>query len=125
MSVTIPQGSLKRLRTFFLAWGLTAAGAVAGALIGGRSGKQWLHDGGLAGGVTGLALALWIATRRGWLPIKDRAGALIGGVVGFTVAAPIAMAHLANPILPVVACALVAAGVLLGIGIGRGLQGRR
>ncbi|MEO5799012.1 MAG: hypothetical protein ABIZ70_14880 [Gemmatimonadales bacterium] len=123
MSVDIPQGSLKRLRTFFLAWALTGLGGLAGALIGGRVGKQWFFDGGLAGGVIGLALGLAIATRRGWLPIRDRAGALIGGVVGFTIAAPISMAHFDNPITPLAACALVAAGVLLGIGIARGLRG--
>ena len=120
-----PQGSLKRLRTLFAVWGLTGVGAVAGSMLGARAGKAWLMDGGLAGGVFGLAIAVTVAARRGWLPLKDRPGALLGGLVGFSIAAPIAMANLHTPVTPVAVTGLVGVGALFGIGVWRGFRGNK
>jgi hypothetical protein len=49
---------------------------------------------------------------------------VLGGVVGFAVAAPIAVTNLHTPVTPVVICALAGVGLLLGIGIARGWRGK-
>jgi hypothetical protein len=43
-------------------------------------------------------------------------------LVGFGVAAVLAVTHLNTPVIPVVSCGLTGAGVLLGAGIAVGLR---
>jgi hypothetical protein len=64
--------------------------------------------------------AVLILTRLQWLSPEDRTGAIVGAVVGFAVAAPIAVANLHTPITPVLTCALAGVGLLVGIGVARG-----
>jgi len=70
------------------------------------------------GGVIGVAVA--VASRLSWILSSDRRGGFVGGVVGFAVAAPIAVANLHAPIIPLLICGLAAAGVLAGLGFARG-----
>jgi len=45
-------------------------------------------------------------------------------MVGFAVAAPIAVANLHTPVTPVLACAVAGVGLLVGVGIARGRRRR-
>ena len=68
--------------------------------------------------------AVAVVAKLKWLSMNDRAGALLGGVVGFAVAAPIAVTNLHTPLTPILICGLAGVGLLLGIGIARGWRGR-
>ncbi len=116
---------MKPLRVFLLAWSLAGLGAVAGSILGNAAGRPGLFAGAVAGGVLGVTAAVMLAVRVSWLPGEARIGAWLGGVIGFALAAPIAVTHLDTPITPVFACGLVGAGVLIGAGAGQPPTARR
>lgn len=104
----------------FFSWALAGVGAVAGSILGNAAGKVGLFGGALVGGGIGVVGAVLIATKLQWLPPLERGGALIGGICGFALATPIAVTNLHTPVTPVLSCALVGVGVLLGAGLSRG-----
>jgi hypothetical protein len=116
--------SVKPIPAFFATWALTGLGAVVGSVLGHGAGKRGLFAGAVVGGVLGVGAAVVILARLQWLSLADRRGAFIGGIVGFAVAAPIAVSNLLTPITPVLACALAGAGLVLGVRLARG-WGRR
>lgn len=92
-----------------------------GSILGnGLAGRTGLFGGAIVGGVLGVSIAVMIVARLGWLPREDRRGAAAGGIVGFAVAAPIAVMNLHTPVTPVLICGLAGVGVLLGAGVARG-----
>jgi hypothetical protein len=111
---------LKPLRVFLAAWILAGLGAVIGSVLGNGAGKRGLFVGAIVGGVLGVTASVAAAARFQWLSGEDRRSGLVGGIIGFALAAPIAVANLRTPITPVVVCALAGVGVLLGAGIARG-----
>lgn len=111
---------LKPFPVFLAAWGLAGFGAVVGSILGNAAGKTGLLAGAVVGGVLGVAAAVAGLVKLQWLPREDRLGAFLGGTGGFAIAAPIAATHLRTPVTPVLVCGLAGAGLLLGIGIGRG-----
>lgn len=114
---------MKPFPVFIAAWALTGLGAVFGSILGNSLGKSGLVAGALIGGVAGIGATVVLVSRFRWLPKEDRRGAFVGGVVGFAIAAPIAVANLSTPVTPILICALVGAGLLLGVGIARGWRG--
>ncbi len=84
------QVTLKPFALFATAWALAGLGAVVGSILGNAAGKAGLFGGAVIGGVIGVGAAVGIVIKLRWLSIEDRAGALLGGVSGFAVAAPIA-----------------------------------
>lgn len=114
---------MKAFPLFLAVWALAGLGAVIGSMLGNAAGKAGLFAGALAGGVGGIALAVAIGSSRRWLARDDRAGAFLGAVAGFAVAAPIAVANLHTPITPVLVCGLAGVGLLLGAGVARGWRG--
>ena len=111
---------MKPIPVFVTSWGLAGIGAVLGSIVGNAAGKPGLFAGAVIGGVVGVVAAVVGLTKVRWLPSEDRAGALVGGLIGFAVAAPIAATNLHTPVTPILICALVGVGVLLGVGIARG-----
>ena len=105
--------------TLLLAWLLTGFCTVAVSVAGNAFGKRGLFAGAVAGGVAGVLLSVAIATRLGWLARAERFGATVGGLVGFAIAAPIAVLNLDTPVTPVACTALVGVGVLFGAGVAR------
>ena len=75
------------------------------------------------GGIVGVAVAVAAAARFDWLSRQDRGSGLVGGIIGFAIAAPIAVANLHTPITPVLICGLAGVGALLGAGVARGWRG--
>lgn len=115
---------MKPLLVLLAAWGLTGLGAVIGSMLGNEVGRTGLFGGAIVGGLVGVAVAVLVGARLRWLPVEDRWGALAGGLVGFGIAAPIAVINLHTPVTPVLVCGLAGVGMLLGVGVGRGLGGR-
>ena len=111
---------MKPIPVFLAAWALAGLGAVLGSVIGRAAGKPGLLAGAVVGGFLGVGVAVVVLTRLRWLSSTDRRGALVGGIVGFAVAAPIAVTNLHTPVTPVLICALAGVGLLLGVGVARG-----
>jgi hypothetical protein len=111
---------VKPILTFLTSWGLAGLGAIIGSILGSAAGKPGLFIGALVGGVAGVWVAVAALIKVQWLPPADRRGALLGGIVGFAVAAPIAATNLRTPVIPVMICGLAGAGLLLGVGMARG-----
>ena len=111
---------MKPIPVFLAAWALAGLGAVIGSILGNAAGKPGLLAGAVVGGVLGIWAAVAALTRLQWLSPEDRRGALVGGIVGFAVAAPIAVTHLHTPVTPVLICGLAGVGLLLGVGVARG-----
>jgi hypothetical protein len=114
---------LKPFPLFLVGWALAGLGAVIGSILGNSRGKTGLFVGAIIGGIVGIGAAVVIVSRLRWLPNEDRRGAFVGGVIGFAIAAPIALANLHTPVTPVLICGLAGVGLLLGIGFARGWRG--
>src|SRR5438445_12089334 len=111
---------LKPIPVFIATWALAGLGAVIGSALGSGAGKPGLFGGALVGGVLGVVAAVLVLTKLQWLLAEDRRGALVGGIAEFAIAAPVAVAHLHTPIIPVLICGLSGVGLLLGVGVARG-----
>ncbi len=105
--------------TLVLTWMVTGMAAVAGSILGNALGKTGLMVGAVIGGIAGVDIAVAIAARLRWIDRTDRMAGFLGGLVGFALAAPIAVFNLHTPVTPVLSCALTGVGVLVGVGIGR------
>jgi hypothetical protein len=112
--------SLNPIPAFLTAWALAGLGAVIGSILGNAAGKPGLFAGAVVGGVVGVGAAVVALTKLQWLAPEDRRGAFVGGIVGFAVAAPIAVTNLHTPVTPMLICGLAGAGLLLGVGVARG-----
>lgn len=113
---------MKPFPLFIVAWALAGLGAVVGSILGNAAGKAGLFGGAIIGGIVGVGAAVLIGSRVRWLPAADRLGAFLGGGLGFGVASPIAVSNLHTPITPILICGLAGVGLLLGVGIARGLR---
>jgi len=111
------------LPALLAAWALTGVGAVIGSILGNAGGKSGLFAGAVVGGVVGVWAAVAAGIKLRWLSRQDRRGAFVGGIVGFGIAAPIAVTNLHTPVTPVLVCALAGVGLVLGAGFARGWRG--
>ena len=107
---------MKPLPVLLLVWLLSGLGAVAGSILGNALGPSGLYAGALIGGAGFVILAIFLAAALGWLPRPARGAAVVGGVIGLCVAAPIAVANLHTAITPVAVTSLAGVGALIGAG---------
>jgi hypothetical protein len=107
-------------RILMATWLAAGCGAVLGSMAGAAVSRTGLFVGAAIGGLAGIAAAAALLAAIGWLPRADTRAAFIGGAGGFAVATPIAVFNLHTPVTPVLSCALVGVGALLGIGVARG-----
>ena len=110
---------MKALATLSLSWLLSGIGAVGGSMLGHAVPRPGLFVGALLGGIAGVYVSVRFASWRGWVATSEQRGALLGGVLGFCVAATIAVSTIHTPVGPVLSGAFVGAGVLLGVGASR------
>lgn len=106
-------------RTLLFTWFVTGGGALAGSILGGLLGNAALFIGGVIGGAGAVVMAVVVMVRFGWVAREVRLGAIIGGVIGFAIAAMLAVTNLRSPIVPILSSALSGVGVLLGAGFAR------
>jgi len=114
---------LKPFPLFITAWAFAGLGAVIGSIMGNAAGKPGLFGGAVIGGMVGIGTTVLLGSKLRWLPVADRLGALLGGGVGFAIASPIAVSNLHTPVTPILICGLAGVGLLLGVGVARGLRG--
>jgi hypothetical protein len=90
------------------------AGAFAGSVLGNAFGRTALFAGALIGGALASAAAAFLSATFKWIHTAERMPTAIGAVVGFLVAAGIAVNTLSSPIGPVTSALLIGIGGLLG-----------
>jgi hypothetical protein len=110
---------MKAVATLFLTWLLCGICAAVGSMLGHAFPRPGLFVGGILGGLAGVYASVRLTGWLGWVAPSEEAGALLGGVLAFGVAAVIAVSTIHTPVGPVASGALVGAGVLLGAGASR------
>ena len=106
--------ALRDLYLFLLVCMLAGLLTFAGSILGNSMGRTGLYAGAVIGGMGGVWLAVWLATRIKLLAKAHFLPAMIGGGAGFIVAAIIAVNSLWTPIIPLASVALIGVGTLLG-----------
>lgn len=110
---------MKDVLLFILVCALDGLCIFLGSVLGHGVGSAGLFAGAGAGGVLGVAAALIVAARLSLLERASAGAAFLGGVVGFAVAAVIAVKNLQGPLIPAASVGLVGAGVIIGKAVGR------
>lgn len=109
---------MKTILTFALVSLAAGVFAVAGSILGGSLlGQTGLFAGALLVGSAGVIVAGLLAHKTGLIEPSRLGGALIGGIVGFLIAAALAVwgsQTFNNPVVPVLSVSLVGVGFLLG-----------
>ena len=104
--------ALKNLLLIICVSGLDGFCILVGSFFG-----HSLHNvfvGATIGGIVGVAIAVWVATR---LHLLERSGYLAtfaGGLLGFIAAAIIAVKNLHGPIIPMASVFIIGLGALVG-----------
>jgi hypothetical protein len=112
--------SLKDVLLFIIVCGVDGVCIFLGSVLGHGVSRAGLFAGAAFGGIFGVAAALFLSAR---LHLIERAvfgAAFLGGVVGFVIAAVVAVKNLHGPLIPVACVGLVGAGVIIGKVIGQG-----
>jgi hypothetical protein len=105
---------LKNILLFLIVCSLAGFCILLGSVLGHSLGQVGLFSGAVVGGIAGVALAVWLAARLGLLDRANLGVTFLGGVVGFIVAAVIAVNNLHGPIIPVASVAFIGLGALIG-----------
>ena len=105
---------LKNALLFTIVCGLSGVCIFLGSVLGNSVGKPGLFAGAVIGGIAGVGLAIWLAVRFGLLAPNDFAMTFAGGIIGFIVAAVIAVNNLDGPLIPAASVAILGAGALIG-----------
>jgi hypothetical protein len=95
------------------------AGAFAGSVLGNAFGKTGLFAGGVIGGASASACAAFLAAWLKWIRVDERIPIACGAVIGFLVAALVAVNTLSSPVGPVTSTLLTGAGGLIGLRLKR------
>ena len=83
--------------------------------IGGRAfGRTGLFVGAVVGGIVGIALAGLIARRFRLIDHRSYAPSVIGGTIGYVLAAVMAVNNLERPVVPMLSVSLVGLGAVVG-----------
>lgn len=91
---------MKPVRVLLAGWALGGFGAAVGSVLGTAFGSTGLFIGAVLGGVLATVGGVQLLVKLGWLPLTSSWGALAGGLLGFAIVVPIAVANLHTPIVP-------------------------
>ncbi len=105
---------LKNGLLFIVVCGLAGVCIFLGSVLGNSLGKTGLFSGAVVGGVVGIGAAVLLAVRFGLLDRAGYAMTFCGGVVGFIIAAVIAVKNLDWPLIPMASVGLIGLGALIG-----------
>src|SRR2546421_4085618 len=112
---------MKHVRIFVLLMITVGFWALIGSAIGAAIDHRGLFVGGFLGGLLGSCAAAWLGGRLRWIPAAAIKGTGLGTLLGFVLAATIALNTLHSPVGPVLSTLFIGVGGLIG---GR-LAGRR
>jgi hypothetical protein len=118
--MTSTRGGLVLL--YVLATALGGFGGAIGSIVGNAFGRVGLFAGGILGGIALSVLSARIATARGWVPKERFAYTAAGAVLGFLLAASVAVNTLSSPVGPLVGSLLTGLGAVGGAAYGQGRQ---
>ena len=105
---------LKNILLFFVVCGLAGVSIFLGSVLGHSLGKFGLFSGAVIGGIIGVAVAVWLTARFGLLDRANSGVAFLGGMIGFIIAAVIAVNNLHGPLIPMASVSLIGLGALIG-----------
>jgi len=106
--------TLKNLLLFLIVSGLDAGCILLGSFMGHSIRSIGIFAGAIIGGTVGVAIAVWLASRLRLLDGASYGATFLGGLVGFVVAALIAVRNLHGPIIPMASVGLIGLGAILG-----------
>ena len=106
--------ALKNLLLFLIVSALDGIFILLGSFMGHSFRFIGLFAGAIIGGIVGVAAAVWLAGRLRLLERASYAATFVGGLIGFVVAAVIAVKNLRGPIIPMATVGLIGLGALLG-----------
>jgi hypothetical protein len=111
--------ALKNLLLFVIVSGLDAGCILLGSFMGHSISSVGLFAGAIVGGIVGVAAAVWLAVRLHLLDRASYGATFLGGLVGFILAAVIAVKNLQGPLIPMASVALIGLGAILGKAVSR------
>ncbi len=111
--------ALKNLLLFLIVSGLDAGCILLGSFMGHSISSVGLFAGAISGGIVGVAAAVWLAVRLDLLEGASYGVTFLGGLVGFVLAAVIAVKNLHGPLIPMASVALIGLGAILGKAVSR------
>jgi len=106
--------ALKNVLLFLIVSALDAFFILLGSFMGHSIHSLGLFAGAIIGGTVGVATAVWLAARLRLLERASYAATFVGGLIGFVVAAVIAVKNLHGPLIPMASVGLIGLGALLG-----------
>ncbi len=106
--------ALKNLLLFLVVSGLDAICILLGSFVGHSIGGSGLFAGAIIGGVVCVAAAVSLAVRIRLLDRANYGATFLGALIGFVVAAVIAVKNLQGPLIPIASVALIGLGAILG-----------
>lgn len=104
----------KHIWLFLLVCGKNGFLTVLGSMLGNAFGKTGLFVGAIVGGIIGIALAGLIARGLRIISQTSYASTVLGGTLGFIIAAMIATNNLHTPVIPILSVTLVGLGAVVG-----------
>ncbi len=106
--------ALKNLLLFLIVSGLDAGCILFGSFMGHSINRIGLFAGAIIGGIVGVAAAVWLAVLLRLLDRASYGATFLGGLIGFILAAVIAVKNLHGPVIPIASVALIGLGAVLG-----------
>jgi hypothetical protein len=111
--------TLKNLALFLIVSALDALCILLGSFVGHSVSSIGLFAGAISGGIVGVAAAVWLAARLHLLERASYGATFVGGLIGFVVAAVIAVKNLHGPLIPMASGGLIGLGAILGNAVSR------
>ena len=111
--------ALKNLLLFLIVSALDAICILFGSFMGHSIPSIGLFAGAITGGIIGVALGVWLASRLRLLDRASYGATFLGGLIGFVVAAVIAVKNLRGPFIPMASVSLIGLGAILGKAVSR------
>jgi hypothetical protein len=106
------------VKLFLLMVLLGGVGGALGSMGGNTLGRGGVIAGGLVGGAVLVVVGAFLSTRWHWIRRNQRVWTILGGVLGFALAAMVTLSTLSSPLGPILSTLLIGTGAVLGALVG-------